>query len=146
MKTVIINGSMRKKGNTAFLIDEFKKIIKGEIIQYNLSELNFTPCINCRCCVRLGHCCIKDDITEVYLNVIDCDALVIASPLYFSQLTGNVLNFMSRAEWVYLLKNNKNGLESKLEVKKKISAVILNGGGNTNLCNDITFPLKEFFH
>lgn len=126
-KTLIINGSPRLNGNTAALIDKLKSSLQGEIIELSAFRSDISPCIDCRSCWETGKCAVTDDMRVIYDD--DFDNIVIASPIYFGTLPGQMLNLMSRLQpWhasVYFLK------EKPVKSEKK-AAVILTAGGKHN--------------
>ncbi len=104
MKTVIINGSPRKNFNTAKLLKEAQKGAEaaGHDVSYvNLYDLNFTGCKSCLACKRKGieepcKCYIKDELSPILDEIYSADHLIIGSPIYFSQPTGEVRSMMER--------------------------------------------------
>lgn len=104
MKVIAINGSPRKNGNTAEML---KRALEGakengaKTKIYNLYELEFTGCVSCFACKKKGKdckglCVIKDDLKDVLEEILKCDALLIGSPIYFSDVTGEVRSFLER--------------------------------------------------
>ena len=126
MKTVILNGSPRKNGDIAFLLNIVRENLKGEVLCYDAFSSKISPCIDCRSCTRKKGCAIKDDMQEIYREVLDCDNLIIASPLYFSELTGPLLNILSRFQ---ILFTAKYFLKDPFEIKPKKGGLIICGGG-----------------
>lgn len=126
-KTLIINGSPRLHGNTACLIEELKKHLKGEVVELSAFRSNIAPCVDCRGCWKTGKCVVDDDMQIIYND--DFDNIVIASPVYFGTMPGQMLNMMSRLQpWhasVYFL-------NEKPKQKKKKPAAILTAGGKHN--------------
>lgn len=104
MKAIAINGSPRKNRNTATLL---KKSLEGaasigaktELI--HLYDLDFKGCCSCFACKKLeselnGYCTMKDDLTEVLKIVLSSDILIIGSPIYLGNITGEMKSFMER--------------------------------------------------
>jgi multimeric flavodoxin WrbA len=93
MKALLFNGSPRKKGNTAFLLNHMKEIFESnntnaEIIQLGGQLIRgCTACMTCK--ETKNEQCIYDDdpINEYIQKMKHADAIVIASPVYFSQMT-----------------------------------------------------------
>ena len=102
MKTLIINGSPRKNGNTVTLLNELKKHLDGEVVQVDTYYAKSSPCFDCRHCWTNSECIIKDEMQDVYKMMDEADNFVIASPIYFGNLTGSLLNWASRLQlfWV----------------------------------------------
>lgn len=127
MKTLIFNGSPRKNGDTVFLINKLKESLNGETKVINSYFSNISPCLDCRYCWKNSGCTIQDEMQEVYSYIKECDNIIIASPLYFSELTGPLLSVLSRLQMYY---SSKRFLGVKQIQKRKRGAVILCGGGD----------------
>ena len=126
-KTLIINGSPRKNGNTVALIRELKKHLNGEVVELSAFYSGIAPCVDCRGCWKTAKCVVKDDMQIIYED--DFDNVVIAAPVYFAALPGAVLSLMSRMQpWhaaIFFIK------EPLIQRPKK-SAAILTAGGKGN--------------
>lgn len=129
MKTLILNGSPRKNGDTTNLINKLTEKLNGEHMIINAYYANISPCIDCRYCWSNDGCSINDEMTEMYDYIIECDNVVIASPIYFSQPTGKLLDVCSRLQMYFA---NKHFRKQSLAIKPKKGAVILVGGGDGN--------------
>ena len=66
MKTLILNGSPRKNGNTTSLIDIIKEKICGEYMVIDTYRCVISPCLDCRFCWENRGCIIDDEMQEVY--------------------------------------------------------------------------------
>jgi len=100
MKVVGFVGSPRKKGNTAMLVNE---VLRGaqesgaETKVYFLNEMNIKGCQGCRACKKPGGVCIqKDDMAPLYDEIRDTDAVVVGTPVYMFQMTGQTKLFVDR--------------------------------------------------
>ncbi len=98
MKTLIFNGSPRKNGDTMTLINEFARSASGQVTTINAYDAKISPCIDCRACKTENACSIDDEMTSVYHEIEESDVIVIASPIYFSELTAPLLSVMSRLQ------------------------------------------------
>lgn len=128
MKTLIINGSPRKHGDTMSLINEMIKHLKGEVKSVNTYYDDITPCIDCRYCWKNKGCSIDDGMQAVYKLLDEVDNVIIASPLHFSELTGKLLSFASRLQCFYALRHIQKDTNFKL--KQKNAVLIITGGGD----------------
>ena len=61
-----------------------------------LDALNYTGCKGCDSCVTTGRCIIKDDVTKVMRQVRESRVLVLASPIYYDGVTGQMKMFFDR--------------------------------------------------
>ncbi len=129
MKTLILNGSPRENGDTVNLINKLTEKLNGEYMIINAYYANISPCIDCRYCWSNDGCSISDEMSETYKYIFDCDNIVIASPIYFSQPTGKLLDVCSRFQIYFTEKYFRN---NATEIKPKKGAVILVGGGDGN--------------
>ena len=127
MKTLILNGSPRENGDTVSLIRKITDKIDGEYKIVNAYRCNISPCVDCRKCWNHPGCAIKDEMQEVYEYIRECDNVLIASPVYFSELTGKLLDLGSRLQTYYCSAFFRK--ENPIPKEKK-GAVILVGGGD----------------
>lgn len=100
MKTLIINGSPKKNGDTTALINEFTKYLIGDVKIISCFN-DISPCIDCRYCWSNTGCSIEDEMQEIYSFLDGCDNVVLASPIWFSSLSGPLLNIASRIQTLY---------------------------------------------
>ncbi len=98
MKTLILNGSPRITGDTSQLIEKVTEKLWGEYRIVDAYRCNISPCIDCRYCWGKRGCAINDEMQEIYGYIQDCDNVLIASPIYFSELTGKLLDVGSRLQ------------------------------------------------
>jgi multimeric flavodoxin WrbA len=127
MKTIIFNGSPRKEGDTVSLINKVIENLNGEYKIINAYDCGIHPCIDCRYCWENEGCCIDDEMQEVYKYIKDCDNVLIASPIYFSELTGALLNVGSRLQTYFCARFFRKIIPIE---KSKKGAVIIVGGGD----------------
>ena len=114
MKVIAVNGSPRKNWNTATLL---KNVLEGaastgaETELVHLYDLDYTGCTSCFACKlkggkNYGRCSVKDELGPVLERVAGADALVIGSPVYFSDVTGEMRSFLERLFFQYLEYSN----------------------------------------
>ena len=109
MKVIAVNGSARKGWNTHTLLENAlegaaSKGAQTEIV--NLYDLNYKGCIGCLGCKRkggnVGRCAIKDSITPILDKIDECDALILGSPIYIGEVTGELRSFLERLIFQYI--------------------------------------------
>ena len=101
MKIVILNGSPHKAGNTAALVGAFEKGAASaghEVVVCPVGTMNIRGCLGCEYCHTKGEgaCIQKDDMQKVYPELNSADMVVIASPVYYFGLSGQMQSTVSR--------------------------------------------------
>ena len=127
MKTLIFNGSPRPKGDTAALLTALTAKLPGETEIVRAYDASISPCIDCRTCRTRPGCVLDDAMQAVYAKIEAADRIVIASPLYFSELTGRLLDVASRLQTYFSARYFRR---TEPIAKPKKGAVILVGGGD----------------
>jgi len=115
-KILALLSSPRKKGNSTTLA---KQIIKGaesegaEIEAVRLHDMNISPCQACYVCQKKGSegCAIDDDMQSLYPRLIEADTWIIASPVYWFNMSAQTKLFMDRC--FALPAYNKNAFTGK---------------------------------
>ncbi|MBP8695404.1 MAG: flavodoxin family protein [Syntrophobacterales bacterium] len=124
MRVLGIHSSPIKNGNTAWLLDyalqEAKKTGEVATEASALSGLAIADCRHCNWCMakqtpdRL--CAIEDDASPILQKIRDCDVLVLASPVYFSRLSGTMACLIDRTRCFTFGKNGHLALKGKVGV------------------------------
>lgn len=125
LRTLIINGSPRKNGDTVSMITEFKKHLHGEIIEITAYYNKISPCLDCRACRVKKGCVIHDDMDIIYSQ--NYDNVVIASPIYTSTLPGPLVSLANRFQAYYCA---KHFMKDEFQSRKKRAALMIVGGGD----------------
>ncbi len=115
MRVLGISGSPRAAGNTETLLqyalEPFRE--KGwAVTSFLLSNKVVAPCTGCEDCSQTGKCLLEDDMEELYAEYAACDALIIASPVYYRNVTAQLKAVFDRSYAVYakhLLTNKVGG-------------------------------------
>lgn len=101
MKILVLNGSPRPGGSTSSMCQAFKKGAESsghtvEIVP--VCQKNIHGCLACEYCHTRGNgqCIQKDDMQEVYDLLKEAEMLVIASPVYYHGLTGQLKCVLDR--------------------------------------------------
>ncbi len=120
MKVVGLFGSPRRGGNTDLLLEEALKGAekeRAEVERIYLSDFHIIPCTECLNCYEKGECIILDDMQKIYPKLLEADAIILASPIFFYGVTAwaKALIDRSQALWAkkYLLKDPSLGKEGK---------------------------------
>lgn len=138
-KVVIIFGSPRKNSNTHILINEIRKGLAFSNVEskiFFLNDLNIKGCQACYYCKNNDTkiCAVKDDMQQIYDAMENSDGLIVATPIYFADVTAQVKLWIDRLFCYYNLK-----LESKFPMNKKLGLLITQNQPNEKLfINGIT--------
>jgi multimeric flavodoxin WrbA len=111
MKVIAINGSPRKEWNTATLINkalEGAKSQGAETELIHLYDLDYKGCKSCFSCKTkgsksYGQCSVDDDLKDVFKKVEEADALILGSPVYLGNVSGEMKSFIERLIFQYLI-------------------------------------------
>lgn len=131
MKIIGIDGSPRKDGNTEKLL---KKVLagaqeaSGETQFLKLADLAIKYCQGCGTCRATGECVMQDDMDRVVEAIQQSDVVVLGSPIYAWQVSGNTKVFMDR-----LCRLLTPKYESRLNGPKKIAFVYTQGNPDADL-------------
>jgi multimeric flavodoxin WrbA len=99
MKALLLNGSPNAKGCTYTALSEVAKELEGNGIATELVQVGHEVvrgCIGCRQCRNTSKCIFNDSVNEVAQKLMDCDGLVIGSPVYFASANGGFVSFLDR--------------------------------------------------
>jgi multimeric flavodoxin WrbA len=123
MKVIAFNGSARKDGNTAILLNCVLDALNGEGIETELFQLSGKNINGCRACYKCfenkdKRCAVKDDIlNECIEKMLEADGIVLGSPTYFADITAEMKALIERAGFV----SRANGEM----FKRKIGAAVI---------------------
>lgn len=113
VKAIAINGSHRRGRNTADMLRLVLEVLEqGGVITelLEVSDLHVEFCTSCNRCLRQTECSIKDDdMAAVGQKMLSADALIIGSPVYFSNVTSRLKVFMERTRWMHMAENLLDG-------------------------------------
>jgi multimeric flavodoxin WrbA len=105
MRVLGILGSPRRGGNAEVLLDralDGARACGASIEKISLNELAIRPCQECGGCDSTGECVIADDMAMVYSKVDKTDRIILASPIFFGELTAQTKAMIDRFQcrWV----------------------------------------------
>ena len=95
MKILILQGSPRANGNTAWMAEEYKKAAEAaghEVTLVNVARKKIAGCLACEYCHTKGNgaCIQKDDMQELYPLMNEAEVLVLAAPIYYFTLCAQI--------------------------------------------------------
>jgi len=106
MKVVALNGSARKDGNTAILINLVFDELKNEGIKTELIQLAGNPIAGCIACYKCfknknRRCSVdKDMLNDIIEKMLQADGIILGSPTYFSDVSSGMRAFIERCGFV----------------------------------------------
>ncbi|MHC1721368.1 MAG: flavodoxin family protein [Clostridiaceae bacterium] len=125
MKTIVLFSSPDRNGNTGTLLDSFLKNCSSEVEIINIYSLKINPCIDCKFCQKNRKCVFADDMNAIYEKIESCDALIIASPMYFTSFPAPLKMVIDRFQ-VYW--SRKFILKEESPFKRKKAILIMSSG------------------
>jgi multimeric flavodoxin WrbA len=149
MNIVCLYGSPRVKGNSAAIAKKFCEtaIGKGANVQsWVLNKLNFRGCQACYGCKgKSDKCIIEDDLAEVLEAVRHCDILVLASPVYYGDVSSQLKAFIDR-NYSFLVPDYVHAAKiHRLEGDKTLVMILTQGSPDKEAFKDI-FPKYSTFY
>ncbi|MCR5299029.1 MAG: flavodoxin family protein [Paludibacteraceae bacterium] len=149
-RIILIDGGPRKTFNTASLLRKFAEgaLSVGDDVEvktFRLYNLDYKGCMSCMACKVKGHasnvCKFRDALSPVLDEIAQADGLVLGSPIYFGDVTGQMRTFLERLSFPWLSYNDYS-----LTAPKRMPVVLLetmnglpernnsNGYGSMELC------------
>lgn len=100
MNILVITGSAHKKGTSSYLADSFIKGAKEAghtVFRFDAAFKNVHPCIGCDTCRNTDHGCVfKDDMQELNPELLQADAVVFVSPIYYYDINAQIKAVIDR--------------------------------------------------
>jgi multimeric flavodoxin WrbA len=148
MEIVCLLGSPRPKGNSTTIAKHFCDTADklGSMVRtFALNKLKYRGCQACMTCkTKLEKCVLKDDLAEVLDAVREADVLVMASPIYYGEISSQLKAFMDRT-FSYLVPDYPtNSTPCRLAPGKKLVFILAQGHPDENLFADV-YPRYEYF-
>jgi len=128
-KIVILNGSPRRKGNTSALVKAFTEGAESSghtVTEFFLGGMDIHGCKGCFGGHSSRECpCVQHDgMDKIYPAVKDCDVIVLATPLYYWNMSGQIRTAIDR---LFAL---EEGGENLLRGHGRASALLMAAEGN----------------
>jgi multimeric flavodoxin WrbA len=149
MKIVSLLGSPRKKANSSLIAERFCREAKkcgAEVKTFELNALSYQACQGCYVCkTKLDRCVLKDDLTQVLDSIREADILVLASPVYFWDVTAQVKGFLDRSFSFLVPDFLTNPNRSRLPAGKKLLLILTQNNPDRNSFTNIFEKFDYFF-
>ena len=160
---LVVSSSLRSGSNSELLAKSAMDgaLAAGHDVRWlSLKEKKLGFCKGCLACQSTGKCVIRDDMDELLPLVKDADVLILATPVYYYGMSGQLKTFLDRcnplyiAEYrfreVYLLttsaedgeevyQTTKAGVQGWIDCFPKASLAGLVSGGGVNNPNEVSF-------
>ncbi|MBI1921881.1 MAG: flavodoxin family protein [Geobacter sp.] len=147
MKIVTLLGSPRSGKNSATIANRLTETaarLGAETRTFELNRLNYRGCQGCYACKKgLDRCALQDDLTDVLAAVQEADVVVLASPVYYGDVTAQLKGFIDR-NYSYLKPDYLTNPQPSRLTPKKLVFVLTQGNPDEALFADI-FPRYDGF-
>jgi multimeric flavodoxin WrbA len=133
MNVVAFNGSARRDGNTAILLDHVLAELRAEGIKTELVQLAGSHLAGCTACLRCYDtrdltCAVKNDVLNACVQkMVAADGILLGSPVYFADVTATMKALIERAGYV----TRANGHALRRKVGAAVVAVRRGGAVHT---------------
>lgn len=123
MKVVAFNGSARKDGNTALLINHVFAELQAEGLETEMVQLAGEPLRGCTACYQCfarqdGRCAVANDRLNDHLaKMVEADGIILASPTYFADVSAELKALIDRA--------GMTSLANGSQLRRKVGAAIV---------------------
>lgn len=112
MKILVLNGSPHPQGNTAAMVDAFIRGAKdagNQIDVFSVCHMKIAGCLGCEYCHTKGNgnCIQEDDMQKIYPHFEQADMIVLASPVYYLHISGQLQCAITRTYNIGIPKNLK---------------------------------------
>ena len=99
MKVLILNGSPKANGNTAFALAQMAEVfaengVESEILQVGSQLIH--GCVGCASCYKTHKCVFDDLVNETAARLEEFDGIVVGTPVYYASPNGTLLSFLDR--------------------------------------------------
>lgn len=149
MNVVCLYGSPKIKGNSATIAKTFcdTAAAKGAAVrEFYLNKLDIKGCQACYGCKKKSDkCVLKDDMIDVLEAVRECDLLVLASPVYYGDVSAQLKMFIDRT-FSFLTPDYTTAEKiSRLAPGKKMVFVLAQASPDKKAFSDIYPKYSQFF-
>ena len=143
-----LQGSPRKKGNTNFLLTTFLKAAeqRGAATRIiSVAESNILPCKEYVVCEKKGTCPIDDDMAgEIYGLLRQAEVVVLASPIFFYNMTSQLKALVDRCQ-VFWARKYRLKLSDPLKATRRGYLLSVAATRGKTLFDGLQLTTKYFF-
>lgn len=110
-KILILSASYRRRGNSDILCDQFMKGAREaghEVEKINVNDKKIGYCMGCGICNTTHRCVQTDDMADVLDKMVKADVIVLATPVYFYTMNGQMKTLIDRTVPRYEEISNKD--------------------------------------
>jgi multimeric flavodoxin WrbA len=144
-----IYGSPRRRGNTSSLL---QRAVQGareagdHVDEVILRDLKMSPCLEIYGCKKTGRCVIRDDFQKLYDQILSCDGIMLASPIFFYTVSAHTKILMDRCQslWVKKYWLEKRSHEKK-ELARKGLFISVGATKGKKLFDGVLLSIRYFF-
>ncbi len=140
MRILVLNGSPRPKGGTKLMVEAFREgaVSSGHHVDIlDVCQMNIQGCIACEHCHTNGKglCIVSDDMQKIYTLLKEAEMLVLASPIYYHGMSGQLKCVIDRFYAV--------AYPNKPPRLKRIAMIL--SSGDSNMYDGALFSYKGDF-
>ncbi len=99
MKVLLINGSPKKNGNTAYALNQMAEVFACQGVETEILHIGnqaIRGCIACGSCAQKGQCVFDDAVNEAAPKFREADGIVVGSPVYYASANATLIAFLDR--------------------------------------------------
>lgn len=149
MKIMAIYGSPRREGNTSLLLLQAvagARQAGAEVEEVVLRDLRMSPCLELYGCKKDGRCIIRDDFQRLYDQLLACQALMLASPIFFYTVSAHTKILMDRCQSLWVKKYWIDQVPfGQGEIKRKGLFISAGATGGKRLFDGTLLSIRYFF-
>ncbi len=144
-----LQGSPRKNGNTAWLLNEFmehaKKQYGAKTTILEPGRMSISPCIECSVCSEKGYCPFDDDMRSKALPLIkEADVIIAGTPIFFYNAPAQFKSFIDRSQELWS-RHYRLGLKDPGRASRKGFLLAVGATKGANLFDGMRLTAKYFF-
>lgn len=99
MKVLLLNGSPKTSGNTAFALEQMAQVFADQGIDAEILHVGnqaIRGCIACNSCSKTGRCVFDDCVNQISDKFEQADGLVLGSPVYYASANATLISLLDR--------------------------------------------------